>query len=214
MEEYRISNFADLMQALRENPEWLKELRRMILAQELLELPKKFEDFRHGVEERLDAIEKRMREVEERLVAIEKKLDKDVCSLKGMWLEMKVKKNIPSFFLEYLLNARAAGQDKISKALSLAVEKGIISREERKDVFRLDLIIEGTMLSTKEPVLVAVEISYTIAKNDVQRAVKRAEILKKAMDKKVLPAVVGYRISKDAQKLITKTGCLKVLASE
>jgi hypothetical protein len=46
MGEYRISNFADLMQALRENPEWLKELRRAILPQELLELPKKFEDFR------------------------------------------------------------------------------------------------------------------------------------------------------------------------
>ncbi len=60
----------------------------------------------------------------------------------------------------------------------------------------------------------AVEVSYTIAKPDVQRAVRRAEILKRAMDKKVLPAVVGYRISKNARKLIAKTGCLQVLASE
>ena len=49
MKEYKISNFADLMQALMENPEWLEELRRMILAQGLLELPKKFENFRHRV---------------------------------------------------------------------------------------------------------------------------------------------------------------------
>jgi len=28
MKEYKISNFADLMQALKENPEWLEELRR------------------------------------------------------------------------------------------------------------------------------------------------------------------------------------------
>jgi chemotaxis methyl-accepting protein methylase len=47
MKEYRISSFADLMQALRENPECLEELRRMVLTQELLELPKKFEEFRH-----------------------------------------------------------------------------------------------------------------------------------------------------------------------
>jgi len=33
MQEYRIATFADLMQALRENPEWLEELRRMVLTQ-------------------------------------------------------------------------------------------------------------------------------------------------------------------------------------
>jgi len=51
---------------------------------------------------------------------------------------------------------------------------------------------------------VAVEASYTIESSDVQRAVRRAEILKKAADRKVLPAVVGYRIAKDAKKLLTK----------
>jgi hypothetical protein len=207
MKEYKISNFADLIQALKENPEWLEELRRMILTQELLELPKKFENFRHRVEERFDAIEKGVQEVK-------KKLDKDVWPLKGMWLEMKVADNILSFFSEYLSDAKAIDQEKINKALSLAVERGIISKEDKKDVFRLDLIVEGTLLSTKEPVFVAVEISYTINKNDVQRVVKRTEILKKTMDTKVLPAVVGCRISKNAQKLITKKGCLKVLVEE
>jgi len=50
MREYKISSFADLMRALRENPEWLEELRRMVLTEELWELPKRFEDFRHSVE--------------------------------------------------------------------------------------------------------------------------------------------------------------------
>jgi hypothetical protein len=59
-----------------------------------------------------------------------------------------------------------------------------------------------------------VEVSYTIAKPDVQRAVRRAEILKKAIDRKVLPAVVGYRISKNARKLLTKTECLSILVSD
>jgi len=221
MREDKISSFADLMRALRENPEWLEELRRMILTKELLELPKRFEEFRHSVENRLgtlekqvQTLEKRVQEVKEMVDGIKKQLDRDVWVLKGMWLEMKVRKNIPSFFSEYLLNAKAAGQDKISKVLSLAVERGIISKEERKDVFRLDLLVEGTLLNTQEPVLVAVEVSYTIAEPDVQRVVRRAEILKRVMDRKVLPAVVGCRISKNAQKLITRTGCLQVLASE
>jgi len=214
MKEYKISNFADLMQALRENPEWLEELRRIVLTQELLELPKKFEEFRHSVENRLDAIEKGLQEVKKKLGAVEKKLDRNVCSLKGMWLEAEVKKSAPSFFSGYLSNVKLVGQKRINKALSLAIDKGVISKEEREDVLRLDLVVEGTLLSTKEPVLLAVEISYTIAENDVQRAVKRAEILKRAMDRKVLPAVVGYRISEGTEKLITEKGCLKVLAEE
>jgi hypothetical protein len=214
MREYKISNFADLMQALMENPEWLEELRRMILAQELLELPKKFENFRHRVEERFDTLEKEVQEVKKKADAIERKLDKNVWPLKGMWLEMKVKDNILSFFSEHLLDARAIDQEKINKYLFLAMEKGTISKEERIDVLRLDLIIEGTLLNTGEPVLVAVEVSYTIDDFDVQRAINRAKILEKAMDKRVLPAVVGYKITKKAQNLIEKEGVLKIVFSE
>jgi hypothetical protein len=210
MKEYKISNFADLMQALMGNPEWLEELRRMILAQELLELPKKFENFRHRVEERFDTLEKEVQEVKKKADAIKRKLDKDVWPLKGMWLEMKVKDNILSFFSEYLLDAKTIDQEKINKYLSLAMKKGIISKEERVDVLRLDLIIEGTLLNTGEPVLVAVEVSYTIDDFDVQRAINRAKILEKAMDKRVLPAVVGYKITKKAQNLMEKEGVLKV----
>jgi hypothetical protein len=207
MKEYKISNFADLMQALKENPEWLEELRRMILTQELLELPKKFENFRHRVEERFDAIEKGVQEVK-------KKLDKDVWPLKGMWLEMKVADNILSFFSEYLSDAKTIDQEKINKTLSLAMKEGIISKEERVDVLRLDLIIEGTLLNTEEPVLIAVEVSYTIDDFDVQRAINRAKILEKVMGRKVLPAVVGYKITKKAQNLIEKEEVLKVIVSE
>jgi hypothetical protein len=214
MKEYKISNFADLVQALKENPEWLEELRRMILTQELLELPKRFEEFRQRVEERFDVLEKQVQEVEKKVDEIRKRLDKDVCSLKGMWLEVEVKKHVHSFFSEHLSNVKLVGQKRINKILSLAMEKGIISKEERVDVLRLDLIVEGTLLSTEEPVFVAVEVSYTIAENDVQRAARRAEILKKATGRKVLPAVVGYRIAEGTQKLITKKGCLQVLVPE
>jgi len=70
------------------------------------------------------------------------------------------------------------------------------------------------LLNTGEPVLVAVEVSYTIDDFDVQRAINRAKILEKVMDKRVLPAVVGYKITKKAQNLIEKEGVLKVVFSE
>ncbi len=159
------------------------------------------------MEERFDALEKRVQEVK-------RKVDEAVGVLKGMCLEMKAKEKVLFFFSEHLLDARVIDQEKINKALSLAMKEGVISKEERVDVLKLDLIIEGTLLSTEEPVLIAVEVSYTISEPDVRRAVRRAEILKRALGKKVLPAVVGYRISKNARKLIAKTGCLSILASE
>lgn len=207
MKEYKISSFADLMQALQENPKWLRKLRRMILTQELLRLPQKFAEFRREVKEKLDNLEKEVREIKE-------KLDKDVWPLKGMWLEMKVRESVLSFFSEHFLDAKVVDQEEINKVLLLAVEKRVISKEEREDVLRLDLIIEGTPLSKKEPVFVAVEVSYRVWQNDAQRAVKRAEILEKAMGRKTLPAVVGYEISKSARKLIRKKGGLNVLISE
>jgi len=162
------------------------------------------------LEERFDTLEKEVQEVKKKADAIKRKLDKDVWPLKGVWLEMKVKDNILSFFSEYLLDAKTIDQEKINKYLSLAMKKGIISKEERVDVLRLDLIIEGTLLNTGEPVLVAVEVFYTIDDFDVQRAINRAKILEKAMDKRVLPAVVGYKITKKAKNLMEKEGVLKV----
>jgi hypothetical protein len=131
-----------------------------------------------------------------------------------MWSEMKVKDNILYFFSEHLLDAKAIDQEKTNKYLSLAMKKGIISKEERADVLILDLIIEGTLLNTKEPALVAVEVSYTIDDFDVQRAIDRAKILEKVMDKRVVLAVVGYKITKKAQNLIEKEGVLKIVFSE
>lgn len=62
--------------------------------------------------------------------------------------------------------------------------------------------------------LVAVEVSYTIDDSDVQRAINRAKILEEVMDKRFLPAVVGYKITKKAQNLMEKEGVLKVGFSE
>jgi hypothetical protein len=264
MKEYKISSFTDLMQVLKENPQWLEELRRIILPQELLGLPKKFAEFRSVVGRRfeaiekkgkgtkknvseirqrldknLNAIEKEVQEVKRNFNEIKRKLDKDLNTtgkelqevkkkideinkmldkgsgyFRGLCLEMRVRENASSFFSEYLLSARVIDQDEIKPSLFLAIEKEMISKEEMEELCRLDLIVEGSLISTKDPVLVAVEVSCKIEDYDVQRAVRRAEILEKATNRKALPAVVGYRIIKSTNKLITETGCLKVLVSE
>ncbi|MEJ5227466.1 hypothetical protein [Thermodesulfovibrio sp.] len=73
--KYVISNFYEILQALRENPEWLEELRKIILTSELIELPKKFNAF-------VESFEKFKKEEFQPLSKKVDKIEKDVEVLK------------------------------------------------------------------------------------------------------------------------------------
>ena len=59
---YKIETFEDLIKALRERPEWLEELRRLILTEELLALPQKFQNF---VEQEFKPLKQKVDRIEE-----------------------------------------------------------------------------------------------------------------------------------------------------
>jgi len=89
MEKQPVLTFADIIRALREHPEWLEELRKIILTTELIELPKKFEEMlvrMEKLEKKVDKIEKDV-EILKQDVAILKQdvavLKQDVAYLKG-----------------------------------------------------------------------------------------------------------------------------------
>ncbi len=76
---YQIRNFYDLLQALREHPEWLEELRTLILTADLIELPKKFDKFVkerfEPLEEKVDRIQEDMEVVKQATVGTERKVE-------------------------------------------------------------------------------------------------------------------------------------------
>jgi len=49
MKKHPVLTFADTIRALKEHPEWLEELRKIILTTELIELPRKFEELLENV---------------------------------------------------------------------------------------------------------------------------------------------------------------------
>ena len=51
-----INTFQDLKRILVENPDWLNELRQIILTHELMTLPARFEEFKQSTNERLDSL--------------------------------------------------------------------------------------------------------------------------------------------------------------
>jgi len=231
--EFIIKEFEDLLNLLRERPDYLEKLRVLILTKELLELPIKFEEFRNEVNRRFDEVDKRFEEVDKRfeesdrkfeefrievnrrLEALEKgqeeikqrqdrmeeileRHEKSIQELKGWQLEHKVFINICSYLGSYIGIRKCKIKDKseLFDELDEYVEKGIISQEEENDVSELDLIVSGILKNTKEEVYIAIEISYKIGNNDIDRVIRRKEILERVYKKKVIPLIVGKEILK------------------
>jgi hypothetical protein len=74
--EYIIKEFEDLLNLLRERPDYLEKLRMLILTKELLELPVKFEEFRRVINQRFEEIDRRFDEVDKRFEEVDKRLEK------------------------------------------------------------------------------------------------------------------------------------------
>jgi hypothetical protein len=62
--EYIIKEFEDLLNLLRERPDYLEKLRMLILTKELLELPVKFEEFKSEVNQKFEEVDKRLEKLE------------------------------------------------------------------------------------------------------------------------------------------------------
>jgi transcriptional regulator CtsR len=181
----------------------------------------KFEEFRREVNQRFDEVDKKFEEVDKRLEKLEKgqeeikqklekhdkeieeikqildRHEKSIQELKGWQLEHKVFINICSYLGSYIGIRKCEIKDKneLLEELDEYVEKGIITEEEENDVIELDLIVGGILKETEEEVYVAIEISYKIGNYDIERVIRRKEILEKVYKKKVIPLIIGKEIS-------------------
>ncbi len=267
--EYIIKEFEDLLNLLRERPDYLEKLRMLILTKELLELPikfeefrsevnkrfdesdrrfeefksevnerfdevdRKFEEFRSEVNKRFEEIDKRFEEVDRRLESLEKgqeeikqrqdrmeeilkSHEKSIQELKGWQLEHKVFLNICSYLGRHigLRKCKIKEKSELFDELDKYVEEKIISEEEEEDVSELDLIISGILKNTKEEVYVAIEISYKIGDYDIERVIRRREILQKVYKRKVIPILIGKEISNKIKNKLKNLGIDFILVSD
>jgi len=202
-EDYPILTFADILRALKQHPEWLEELRKLVLTSELLELPKKIDE----LIKRVEKLEKNQEEFKKDLetlkqdVAILKQdvavLKQDVNYLKGEFgrfkgkeFERTVRERYYAYFGRLLKKAKLLDMPALVEQIDEAEERGEISSEERESLFELDLVVCGKIRSTGKEVVLAVEVSYSLYPEDLERAKKRAQVLAKVLKQEVIPAVV------------------------
>ena len=81
-----IPTTADLLRLLREDPDFRDEVRRLVLSQELLDLPERFARFEAHVERRFEGLERRLNSI-----------DNDLGGLKGAEYERRIGKSFASY---------------------------------------------------------------------------------------------------------------------
>jgi len=165
-----------LIELLRQN-DWLRdELRRVLL-------PHDFEGW--------------MKSTSERLMRIESALGE----LRGLAKELDYWRKAGRFLSRLLRNVREVGQE-ILEQLEKAEAEGSISPKESDELLQADLLLMGEVRKGKfagQSILLVCELSATVAREDVERAIKRAQIARQA-GFWALPLVNGSRWSSQALK--------------
>jgi len=170
-----------LLRMLDEDPQLLQELRRRIL-------PDRF-----VFEVRLPT--EWMAQVDRRLANLERDVDdlkNDVGRLKGMSKEITFRQKAGSYFGVLLKGGRDASE-LVNKMLDEAEAEGLITPKEADYVRAADLLWVGTVKQGKfagQELIIVAEISWVADEGDVERAIERAQILRKAKAWAV-PFVVG-----------------------
>lgn len=172
-----------------------------------------------NVEERLASVEERLASVEERLSRIEtaiqhlteqvagltrevreltenqRHMANTVSRLKGESLEWSYRNKIYGYFGYLMRRLKVVDLSTIDEALETNLTSG-----EFRDVFRLDLLATGQLRESPggPEVWLAIEISSVVDSNDVDRAWRRANLIRR-VGPLVLPVAAGERVTSGAE---------------
>ena len=138
------------------------------------------------------------------------RLEGQIGNLRGDSYELKVGRIISSTMsdrmdirVRILKSANLSDQSELIDLLHDAVGRGAISREDRSEVLQTDIVLKERGRPDAPALYVVVEVSVTVAGDDISRAAHRASILQKATGEQTIPFVVGDNVD-DARRLIAQ----------
>jgi DNA repair exonuclease SbcCD ATPase subunit len=155
--------------------------------------------------QRMDALAQRMEELAAAQVRTERRMDAiqtDLGSLKGKVLERNYADKAPAIFGAWLRRVRVLLPGGLEPALEDKLADTLAS-EELQDLLRSDILLRGRPAGVPglAEVYVAVEVSGVVDRGDLERAQRRAGLLRKA-GLAVLPAVAGEELTEGVEALL------------
>jgi hypothetical protein len=205
---FTVNDFQDLLRIIETQPGWRQQLKRALFPD--LDLEKSFQEMNAAIT-RLAAGQELLRQdvsvlkqdvsVLKQDVSVLKQdvkiLKTDIKDLKGRSQEDFYRQRMGAVFSQFLRKGSEA-VDWVGDLLHEKVNEGVITAVEMRQVMAADLLWSAETRTDKRRVVIALEASWLAEETDLERALTRATILRKAgLD---AFAMVGGHEWKDALK--------------
>ncbi|MCS7066127.1 MAG: hypothetical protein NZL85_07630 [Fimbriimonadales bacterium] len=135
------------------------------------------------------------------------RLERDMAELKGSDRERYYRERAGAIFGRYLRRVRLMDFSELYEELD---KRDPLTQEELLEISLLDAVVEGRRRSDGSLVLLAIEASWSVYPDDVQRALARAQILAKR-GYTVYPVVAGKYAEEGLVEAAQRLGVLVVL---
>ncbi len=218
---FTVADFHDLVRILEERPEWRRELRRLVLTDELLSLPEQVANLRAATEQRFQELTEQVAALAEAqrrfegqmaaltaqvaaLVEVVRPLPDAMADMKGRLLEIDYRTKGPAYFGRIIRRAHVLSQDELTALIEAAVDKGVLSDSQAQDIYAADVVVQGKRREDGAEVYLVVEVSWGVGPDDVARASRRAELLART-GRLTIPVVAGTRVTAEAAWLAHKS---------
>ncbi len=169
-----------------------------------------WESHRH-LEQQVQQLTEQVRQltvVVEDLVRWSRKADDDLARLKGGVMELQFARRASAILGYYVRRPRVVD---VALTLDDLIDSGAeFTDQERKEVLSIDELVSAKHPRTGEPIHIAVEVSWMIFPDDVERIARRAALLT-ARGLTAFPAVAGEGITPDARDLAQREKVLVIL---
>ena len=224
-----INTIEDLARILKEQPTWAEAIRSLVLSEDLLDLPARFDRFVEAQGEVNARLERNIEALQESYARLERNIEalqESYARIEKFIVEQQETNRLVSLRLnniegrlgnldggEYERRCRARAlartitelgfegayfalhqeghtDSRLVSALSLALNKGVITRRRTGDLMETDIIV-----SSEDNRHAVFEVSITADNDDIHRARARAEILAQITDGEVTPAVITANLS-------------------
>jgi hypothetical protein len=135
------------------------------------------------------------------------RLERDVAELKGSDRERYYRERASAIFGRFLRRVRLVDFSELYEELD---NREPLSDEELLEISQLDAVVEGRRKRDATPVLLAIEASWSLYPDDVERAFTRARIIAKR-GFTVYPVVAGKYADEGVIEAANQAGVLVVL---
>ncbi|MFN3978798.1 MAG: hypothetical protein ACK4SA_00270 [Caldilinea sp.] len=200
--EARVEELAESMRGLAE-----AQLRTEARLEELAEAQRRTEESLQALEQQVKELRQAIDELSEivnKLIESQSEIKIQMNDFRGFRLEMRYAQHASGYFGHWLRRARSVLPGNIDPDLEDMLEAHLTS-DELIDLLHADILVSGLLRKSvdgmRPEIWLLVEVSAVIDRKDIERAMRRAALMKKA-GFRCVPVVAGDSVTRGATELL------------